>query len=109
MTNTSTGLRENVAGLLCYVLGWISGIIFLILEPENKTIKFHAFQSILVFAALHVVIMIFAWIPIIGWIIASILGLVAFIAWIGLMLMAYQEQKYKVPIAGDYAEKWAGK
>lgn len=108
MTNTSTGLQENVASLLCYVVGWVTGIIFLILEPENKTIKFHAYQSILVFAALHVIIMIFAWIPIIGWIIASLLGIVAFIAWIGLMLMAYQGRKYKVPIAGDYAEKWAG-
>ena len=108
MSDTSSGLQENVASLLCYVLGWISGIVFLIIEPENKTIKFHAYQSILVFASLHVVIMIFAWIPFIGWVIASLVGLVAFIAWIGLIVVASQGQKYKVPIAGDYAEKWAG-
>jgi uncharacterized membrane protein len=108
MADTKTGLEERVACILCYVLGWVTGIIFLILEPENKTIKFHAFQSILVFASLHVIIMIFAWIPIIGWIIATLVGIVAFIAWISLMVLASQEKKYKVPIAGEYAEKWAG-
>ena len=108
MSDTSSGLQENVASLLCYVLGWISGIVFLVLEPENKTIRFHAFQSILVFGALTVVMMIFRWIPFIGFPISIIIGIAGFIAWIGLMVVASQGQKYKVPIAGDYAEKWAG-
>ena len=108
MAETATGLKENVACVLCYVLGWLTGIVFLIIEPENKTIKFHAYQSILVFASLHVVIMIFAWIPILGWIIATLVGIAAFIAWIALMVLASQEKKYKMPIAGDLAEKWAG-
>ena len=108
MSDTSSGLQENVASLLCYVLGWISGIVFLVLEPENKTIRFHAFQSILVFGALTVVMMIFRWIPFIGFVIGIIIGIIAFITWIGLMVVASQGQKYKVPIAGDYAEKWAG-
>ena len=107
MAETATGLKENVACVLCYVLGWLTGIVFLIIEPENKTIKFHAYQSILVFASLHVVIMIFAWIPFI-WFIAYIVGVVAFVAWIALMVLASQEKKYKMPIAGDLAEKWAG-
>jgi uncharacterized membrane protein len=108
MTNTSTGLQENVASLLCYVVGWITGIIFLILEPENKTIKFHAFQSIIVFGTLNVIWMIFRWIPYIGFPISIILSIITFIAWLGLMVVAAQGKKYKVPIAGDYAEKWAG-
>ena len=107
MEKTSTGLSENAAGLLCYLFGWITGIIFLIIEPNNKFIRFHAFQSILVFASLHVVIMIFAWIPFI-WVIAYIVGVVAFVAWIALMVLASQEKKYKMPIAGEMAEKWAG-
>ena len=44
MEKTSTGLPENVAGLLCYVLGWITGIVFLLIEPGNKFVRFHAFQ-----------------------------------------------------------------
>ena len=54
MDKTSTGLAENVAGLLCYVLGWISGLIFILIEPENKFVRFHAIQSIFVFSILTV-------------------------------------------------------
>ena len=104
---TSTGLKENVAGVLCYVLAWVSGIVFLIIEPNNKTIKFHALQSIIVFGVLTVITMIFGWIPILGWIINSIVGVIGFILWIVLMVMAAQDKKWKAPIAGYYAEKWS--
>jgi uncharacterized membrane protein len=107
MAKTSSGLEENVAGLLCYVLGWVSGVIFLILEPENKLIRFHAMQSIIVFGAFNVVWIIFFWIPIVGWVISGLVGLIVFILWIVLMYKAYQGEKYKLPIAGDQAEKWA--
>jgi uncharacterized membrane protein len=108
MEQTQTGLKENIAGLLCYVLGWVSGIVFLILEPKNKFVRFHAFQSILVFGVLTVANMIFDWIPFIGLVFSAILGALAFILWIVLMVLASQEKKYKVPVAGQYAEKWAG-
>lgn len=107
-TPTSTGLQKNVASLLCYVLGWITGVIFLILEPNNKTIKFHAIQSIIVFGALSVISFVFGWIPLIGWfIISPIVGVVAFISWIVLMVKAYQGGTWKYPVAGNYAEKYA--
>ena len=108
MAETETGIKENVAGLLCYILGWVTGIVFLIIEPKNKFVRFHAIQSIIVFGAYFIVIMIFTWIPIIGLIIAIILWILWFIFWILLMYKAYQGEKYKVPIAGDMAEKWAG-
>ena len=54
MDKTSTGLAENVAGMLCYVLCWISGVVFLVIEPSNKFVRFHAMQSILVFGGLNV-------------------------------------------------------
>jgi uncharacterized membrane protein len=104
---TSTGLQQNVAGLLCYVLGWITGIIFLILEKENKFVRFHAVQSIVVFGAYTVLSLILSWIPVIGVIIGWILGVIAFILWIVLMFKAYQGQMYKLPIAGDIAAKQA--
>ena len=108
MAETETGIKENVAGLLCYILGWVTGIVFLIIEPKNKFVRFHAFQSIVVFGAYFIVIMIFTWIPFIGWIIAILLWILWFIFWILLMYKAYQGEKYKIPIAGDMAEKWAG-
>lgn len=108
MSETSTGLKNNVAGVLCYVLGWVSGIIFLILEPNNKFIRFHAFQSIVVFGVLTVAGMILSWIPGVGHFFQWIISVIAFILWIVLMVMASQEKKYKLPWAGDLAEKWAG-
>ena len=54
MAETSTGLKENTAGVLCYVLGWVTGIVFLIIEPKNKFVRFHALQSIITFAAVNV-------------------------------------------------------
>jgi uncharacterized membrane protein len=42
MAKTSTGLEENVAGLLCYLFGWVSGLVFLLLETENRFVRFHA-------------------------------------------------------------------
>jgi uncharacterized membrane protein len=104
-SKTSTGLQQNVAGLLCYLLGWITGIIFLILEKDDKVVRFHAIQSIVVFGAYTVITIIFRWIPFIGWIIVWIAGVIAFILWIVLMVKAYQGQTYKVPVAGDIAAK----
>jgi uncharacterized membrane protein len=102
---TSTGIQPNLAGLLCYVLGWITGIVFLILEKENRFVRFHAVQSIFVFGAITIIEMIFGWIPILGWIINTIFGVVAFILWILLMYKAYQGKMYKLPWVGNIAEK----
>ena len=108
MAKTSTGLEENVAGLLCYVLGWITGLVFILIEKENKFVRFHAMQSIIVFGALTVVRIVLGFIPFIGVVLNIIIGIVALILWIVLMIKAYQGQKYKVPWAGDLAEKQIG-
>lgn len=102
---TSMGLEPNLAGLLCYVVGWVTGIIFLVLEKENQLVRFHAMQSIVTFGAITVAEIILNFIPIIGWIINLILSILAFILWVVLMLKAYQGQKYKLPWAGNFAEK----
>jgi uncharacterized membrane protein len=103
---TSTGLDENVAAVLCYVVWWITGIIFLLLE-ENKVVRFHAMQSIIVFGAVTVVAAILGFgplfFPYFGWIVWGI----GIALWIVLMVKAYQGGKYKLPVAGDLAEKWA--
>ena len=114
MEKTSTGLAENVAGLLCYVLGWVSGIVFLIIEPENRFVRFHAVQSIVTFGGITVIsiaLSILGLIPFLGIlfnILGYIVGLIAFILWIVLMVKAYQGTIYKLPWAGDFAEKRAG-
>ena len=102
---TSMGLEPNVAGLLCYVLGWLTGIIFLIMEKENQFVRFHAMQSIVTFGAFTVVSIVLCFIPFVGWVLGGLLGLPALVLWIVLMMKAYQGLKFKLPVAGDFAEK----
>lgn len=101
MDKSSTGLEANIAGLLCYVLGWITGVIFLLLEKNSKFVKFHAVQSIIVFGALTILSMLFFWVTFIGWIFSAL----GFILWVVLMFKAYQGEMYKLPLVGDIAEK----
>ena len=109
MEKSSTGLAENVAGLLCYVLGWVSGLVFVLIEQENKFVRFHAIQSIYVFGVLTVASIILGWIPFIGVVFSWIIGVVGVVLWIILMIKAYQGAKYKLPWAGNLAEKWANR
>ncbi len=115
---SSTGLSPNIAGLLCYLLGWLTGLIFVLIEHKNKFVRFHAFQSLIFFGALQIlqiVIPIFSiflrvaripFIPslisMVGW----ILGPIGFIFWIVGMIKAYGGEVYKFPIVGDLAEKY---
>jgi len=102
---TSTGLEPNIAALLSYVLGWVSGIIIFILERENKFVRFHALQSILVFGTLNVASAVLSWIPFFGVFFGVVISILAFILWIVLMVKAYQGEKFKILWAGDFAEK----
>lgn len=105
---TSTGLAPNDAGLLCYVGGWISGIVFLVLEQKNSWVRFHAAQSIVVFAAITVGAVILGWIPIVGDVFSAMISITGFILWIILMLKAHNGERYKLPWAGDIAERMVG-
>lgn len=112
------GMQENVAGLLCYILGWLTGIIFLLID-KRPFVRFHAAQSIVVFGALFLVriVLIFA-IAISGsffgfWAIYSLISMLVSLAtlaaWIILMVMAYQGKMFEVPIAAGIARNIAGK
>jgi uncharacterized membrane protein len=101
-------LEPNIAGLLCYVLGWISGIVFLILEQKSRFVRFHAIQSIIVFGSLNLAGIILGHILWIGPFFGAVIGVLAFVLWIVLMVKAYQNQLYKIPLAGGLAEKYSG-
>jgi uncharacterized membrane protein len=108
MDGSSTGLDENVAGLLCYVLGWVSGVVFFLIEEKSNFVRFHAIQSIVVFGVLTISGIILGWIPFVGLAFSIIIGIVSFVLWVILMVMAIQGRKYKLPWAGDFAEKKTG-
>ena len=111
-TTGGTGLDPKVSSLLAYLLGIVGGIIFYAISKDSYT-RFHAMQSILLSVAIVIIYAIFtviAFIPflwIIGWIGYLVyLGILAI--WILMMVKAYQGEKYKLPIIGDMAEKYAG-
>ncbi len=101
---SSTGLEPNVAGLLCYLGVWISGIVFLVIEQKNRFVRFHALQSIVTFGTLTVAGALLGWIPYAGDLFRIVIGISTFILWVVLMVKAYQGELYKVPLAGQVAE-----
>ena len=119
-TETSSGLDENVAGALSYLLGPITGILFYLIEEENEFVRFHAVQSTIVFGGLVVLSLligvltsIFALIPIIGWIIGLVLGLVSLllapiglVLWVLLMYKAYDGDRFELPVVGEMSAKY---
>ena len=105
MSKTTLGLNENIEGLLCYLVGAISGIVFFILEKESEFVKFHAMQSIVTSLSLIVASMIVAVIPFVGILISLLINLVSLALWIFGMYKAYQGERYKFPVFGDITEK----
>jgi uncharacterized membrane protein len=107
----SAGLQENVAGLLCYVLGWVTGIIFLLID-KRPWVKFHAAQSIVVFGGLTLLRFVLGALHgitgLIGFgffgLLFLLIALVSVVLWIVLMVKAFQHQTWRVPIAADIAD-----
>ena len=127
-TKSSTGLDENIAALLSYVFGWVSGLIFFLIEKDSRLVRFHAMQSILLNAAALVIgfVLWFAWVIIalilgqvsemLAGLVSIVLGLLMFVFYIGLLIgvifcliKAYQKQYFKLPVIGNFAEKFSTK
>jgi uncharacterized membrane protein len=99
-------LAPPASGWLSYLGGWVTGLLFLLLGRGNGFVRFHAMQSLIFFGAMSIVTTVFTHIPFLGSL-GSGLGFVTFICWIVLMVKAARGRYYKLPIIGDYAEKWA--
>lgn len=102
--NTVLGISENIEALLCYVLGWITGIVFLLLEKENEFVRFHAMQSLVVFLSLFVLSLVLGAIPVLG-LLTLVISLLTIVLWIMMMIKSFQGERYKLPWVGDFAEK----
>ncbi len=116
---SATNLDPNLAALLAYVFGWVSGLIIFLIEPDNKYVRFHALQSIffnvaivIAMIGLSIVFGILGAIPGLGILFLILLPLIwgigslgIFALWIVLMIKAYQGEKFKLPVIGDIAEQ----
>ena len=112
-TGTS-GLSENAAAALSYALGWITGIIFYLID-HRPYVRFHAAQSIVTFGGLHLIRIVLGMVFGIGffyggfggwgigWLLIACIGLISFVLWIVLMIKAFQGERFMVPVAGDIA------
>ncbi len=102
---TDTGIKPNIAALLAYLLGFVTGLVFLLIEKNNKFVRFHAMQSIVVFGAIFVLQWVISFVPVAGAVVSGLLSILGVVCWIVLMVKAYQGEKYKLPWVGDVAEK----
>ena len=111
--SATSGIAENIAGLLCYVLGWVTGLIFFLID-KRPFVRFHAAQSIVVFGGLTIILIALRMIFItgafpFGFGLRSLVYILSFVLWVLLMIKAYQGEKFRVPIAADLADQLFGK
>ena len=107
MNKSVFGLNENMAAALSYLGIFFTGIVILILERENKFVRFAALQSTVLFLPVFLIMGVLGWLSGI-WVLGLIFGLArwligvaAFLAWLYLMFSAYKGQAVKIPILGD--------
>ncbi len=112
------GLTENIAGLLSYVLGWITGLIFFLID-KRPYVRFHAAQSMVVFGALHILSIVLGLVFgvgvmmggmagfSVGLLLTMLVNLLALVLWIVCMVKAYQGERFRVPLAADIADSIA--
>ena len=112
----ASALQENLAGCLCYALGWLTGILFLLID-RRPFVRFHAAQSIVVFGALTIIRFLlvfgffggryFGFFSFVG-LLSLLVSLATLVAWLTLMTLAYQGKWYEVPVAAGIAKSIAG-
>jgi uncharacterized membrane protein len=101
---TSTGFDANVAAALTYLVGFVTGIIFLLVEKDNKFVRFHAMQSTLVFIGIVAIDILLQIVPILGALVVVFVVIpVSAILWLLLMYKAYQGEEFKLPLVGQMA------
>jgi uncharacterized membrane protein len=113
-------MKENVAGLLCYVCGWVTGLIFFLID-KRPFVRFHAVQSMVVFGGLQIIYAVLAKVFFGSFLVSSVrlfsleslllsaIQLVAMVLWIILMVKSYQHEKFRVPIAAGISDSLVGK
>jgi uncharacterized membrane protein len=112
-SGSSMNMSQNTAAGLSYLFGWITGLIFFLVEKQNRFVRFHAMQSILFFGGLTVleiainIVSSFVYVPFFFTCVLGLIGLLGFVGWIVLMVNGFQGKYFKLPVIGDYAEKYA--
>ena len=93
-------LPVNTASALCYILGWISGLIFLMVEKKNAKVRFHAMQSMMFFGGLTLL----SFVPVIGWMLSPFVMIAGFVVWLMSVYKAYNGEDFELPVVGKLAK-----
>lgn len=101
--------NENLMAAASYLLGFVTGIVILLIEKQSSFVRFHAMQSTLLFGGIFIANIALGFIPILGWLVGLLLSFVAFILWLVCMWKAFQGEMYKVPFVGEMAVKQLAK
>lgn len=104
-SSSSTGLNSNLAAVLAYLFGCISGIVLLLVERKDRFVRFHAMQSTLTFLAALIITMTAGSLPVVGWLLRPALSVATAVLWLVLMFKAFRGERYKLPYVGDMAER----
>jgi uncharacterized membrane protein len=118
--SAGSGLEPNVASALCYLCGWLTGLIFILIEKNNKTVKFHAWQALLLnialigyWVAMTIISVVLSQIAPVLVMIVGLINLVVwlgyFVVWIILMVKAYLGSSLELPVIAGIAHKQADK
>jgi uncharacterized membrane protein len=102
---SSTGLEPRLAALLSYLVGFLTGILFLVIEKRSRFVRFHAMQSTITFLGLFVVHAIAMVIPLLGILLQFLVSILSLALWVFLMVKAFQGEYFKLPVVGDLAEE----
>ncbi|HEX4204468.1 MAG TPA: hypothetical protein VHZ51_09780 [Ktedonobacteraceae bacterium] len=105
-TLTTWGIAPNIESALCYVLGWITGLIILFTEKQNRQVRYHAIQSIIVFGGLNILVILLGVIPFLGPLLIPFVSFVTFVAWVGLIIIGFTGYPLKIPVVSDYATRY---
>lgn len=106
---TALNLDQNITAVLAYLGTIVTGIILLMIEKKNNFVRFHAMQSTLFFAGVWIASQVVDWFPIVGWFLSGLVSALGVVGWIFLMFKAYNNEYFKLPFIGDYAEKFMKK
>jgi uncharacterized membrane protein len=108
MKKSSLGMKENKAALLSYLFGFVTGILILEMEKNNRFVRFHAYQSILISIALVLLTAVVGHVPMVDYVAASLLVPAVITLWILLMVKAYRHEWFKLPLIGKFAASQIG-
>lgn len=117
---TSTGVDARLSALLCYTAWWVSGLVFLVVEQQHRTVRFHAAQSLILFGGLSLLIAALSGVSVAMLLVsatafqamrtlAELVWVLAVVIWLVMMVKTYKYESWRIPLVAEFADRLAGR